>query len=701
MENFELVLEKCKNIWFDLEKRKRIRRKEGLFTDYDLDVIDKKINWINREKDNIKEKVMYMAHEIFEPPFCSITKEKISCYNPLYRNYTDEMIKNKCFIISKKIKQKMLFPFYEDYSKEELEKILKKIPHNVAVRYPMIINHCWISLKEKGINIDLIESNEEAFYLHTKNITEIPVCEISGKKRKFNIKGMVYYKFHSVKDSHIANGLKNKGKIISQETIKKTKKTLISKYGVDCFLNLKHIREYTNKRKKENAEIRKELIRKQKESDKRSTKEKWLDTIKSKYNVSSYKDFLRGKQNYEDIIKRQQESFKISIKRKYGVDNIRNIPNVKEKIKETCLERYGTTTPLNTKEQKEKKKLKKRIETYYNFSRFKNECVPKFTLKEWMEKFDQKLPWKKTSTGKVYYCKYWGYAPVGKFKDSTLERTVCKMLDSLDVSYVKNTRDVINPMELDLFLPKYNIAIECNGEYFHSTRTKDKDYHLLKNKECFKKGIRLINLFGKDITQKERKVFNLLKTFVKKNKIKIGARKCNIVEISSGIAKTFFEKYHFNGFCHAKNHYGLMYKNRLISAISIGKARFLKNSSDLELIRFATMKNINVLGGFSKFLSLLRKKFPNKTLHTYADLNIYTGDVYEKTGFTFNRLTDPDFYYCKDGNTFVSRYQAQKHKLKNLLKDKFESNLSEEENMKNSEYYRVYGCGNKYYSIIL
>lgn len=699
MENFDSVLKKCKDIWFDLEKRKKIRRKEGMFTDYDLYIIDKTINWIKREKDNIKEKVMYMAHGIFEPLTCPITNEKINSYNPLYRKYTDEMIKNKCFISSKKINKKLIPPFYENYSKEELTNILKSINANVAVRYPLIINHCWIYLKEKGFDLNLIESNEECFYIYNKNLKEIPLCEISGKKRKFNIKGMKYYKFHSTKDSHIANGIKNKGKVISQETKIKTKKTLISKYGVDCFLNLKHVREITNNRKRENAEIRKELKRKQKESDKRTIYEKRLDTIKTKYNVSSYKEFLNQKENYDK--KKTYETLKINIKRKYGVDNVRNIPHVNEKIKKTCLERYGTTTPLNTREQKEKRKLKKRIDTYYNFSRFKEECVPQFTLEEWIKKFDQKLPWKKTSTGEIFNCKYWGYAPVGKFKDSSLEKTVCKMLDFLNISYIKNSRSIIPPMELDIFLPNHNIAIECNGEYFHSSRTKEKNYHIIKHKECSKVGVRLINLFGRDIIEKEKKVFNLLKTLTKNNKIKIGARKCFVVEISSNIAKSFFEKYHFNGFCHAKKYYGLIYKNRIVSVISIGKARFLKNSNDLELIRFSTIKNINVIGGFSKFISFLRKVYPDKTLHTYADLNLYTGDVYEKTGFIFNRITEPDFYYCKDGNIFISRYQAQKHKLKKLLGDKFDKNLSEEENMKNSGFYRVYGCGNKYYSIKL
>ena len=103
METFNSILEKCRSIWFDPIKREKIRKKEGMFTDSEIDIIENTIYWIKREKGNIKEKVMYIAHEIFEPLKCPITNELISTLNPLYRKYSDEMIKNKCFIHSKKI----------------------------------------------------------------------------------------------------------------------------------------------------------------------------------------------------------------------------------------------------------------------------------------------------------------------------------------------------------------------------------------------------------------------------------------------------------------------------------------------------------------------------------------------------------------------------------------------------------------------
>jgi hypothetical protein len=690
------VIKKCKEIWFDKTKNKRIRRKEKLFTDEELKTIDSLIYWVKREKDNLKEKVMYVAHDIYEPLKCPITKETIKTYNPLYRKYSDVMIKNKCFISDRKIKEKLTFPFSRKYSNQEIEEIFRSLPANVAIRYPVILNHCWVSLENKGFDLLDIQSNEEAFYLHHKNLIEIPKCPITSEKRKFNIKGMKYCDFNSTKASHIANSIKHKGKKISETTIQKREKTMMEKYGVKSMFNIKEVKDKSIEKRKEMALKRK----KEKKIDVRTTQQKRLNTIFLKYNVSSYKEYCE-KYITKEITKQQQQTFKNTLKKKYNVENISDIPQIREKIKQTCVKKYGTTCALNTEEQKIKNENLTRTKTYNNFSRFKSECVPMFTLEEWLKGYDKKLPWKKTKTDEIFYCKYWGYCPVGKFKNSSLERTIAEILDNLNIEYVKNTRDIIKPQELDFFIPSHNLAIECNGEYFHSSRSKSRNYHIDKKLECEKNNIRLIHFFGKDILTKPKIVKNLLRSILKGNRIKILARKCFVKKIDNKISKKFYEKYHLQGFCNATNHYGLFYKNRLISAISIGKTRFTKSKNDIELIRYVTMNNVYVVGGFQKILSIIKKEYSGKILHTYSDFNIFTGNVYKNSGFSYIGKTDPDYYYCKDGSIFLSRYNAQKHKLKRLLKNDFNPNQTEEENMNNSGYYRIYGCGHNYYKLNL
>jgi len=61
-----------------------------------------------------------------------------------------------------------------------------------------------------------------------------------------------------------------------------------------------------------------------------------------------------------------------------------------------------------------------------------------------------------------------------------------------------NNRSVLNCLELDIYLPEYNVAIEFNGLYWHSELYKEKDYHLNKTLECKKKGVDLLHIFEDD-----------------------------------------------------------------------------------------------------------------------------------------------------------------------------------------------------------
>lgn len=60
---------------------------------------------------------------------------------------------------------------------------------------------------------------------------------------------------------------------------------------------------------------------------------------------------------------------------------------------------------------------------------------------------------------------------------------------------IRNTRDIISPQELDLYYPDKKIAIEFNGDYFHSHILKEHDYHINKFKKCNKNNVLLVSIF--------------------------------------------------------------------------------------------------------------------------------------------------------------------------------------------------------------
>ena len=73
------------------------------------------------------------------------------------------------------------------------------------------------------------------------------------------------------------------------------------------------------------------------------------------------------------------------------------------------------------------------------------------------------------------------------------------------------------------------------------------------------------------------------------------------------------------------------------------------------------------------------------------------GNLYESLGFEFIKSTSPNYFYTDTNRRIINRMFAQKHKLKNLLNENFNENLSERDNMINNGYRIYYDTGNLVY----
>jgi hypothetical protein len=60
---------------------------------------------------------------------------------------------------------------------------------------------------------------------------------------------------------------------------------------------------------------------------------------------------------------------------------------------------------------------------------------------------------------------------------------------------IRNSKSIIQPLELDLYYPEKHIAVEFNGNYWHSDRFKENDYHYNKFRLCYDNHIILVNIF--------------------------------------------------------------------------------------------------------------------------------------------------------------------------------------------------------------
>ena len=72
---------------------------------------------------------------------------------------------------------------------------------------------------------------------------------------------------------------------------------------------------------------------------------------------------------------------------------------------------------------------------------------------------------------------------------------------------------------------------------------------------------------------------------------------------------------------------------------------------------------------------------------------------YEKFG-RYIKTTEPGYYWCHTRKIErISRYKTQKHKLKDFLKDYFDENLTETQNLENAGYNKIWDCGHKLYIV--
>lgn len=121
----------------------------------------------------------------------------------------------------------------------------------------------------------------------------------------------------------------------------------------------------------------------------------------------------------------------------------------------------------------------------------------------------------------------------------------------------------------------------------------------------------------------------------------IYARKCEIKEISKDQAYEFEELYDIKG--KGKNqeiYIGLFYENELIEVITFGTPK-QPEKYQWELMTVCSKWNVRILGGASKLFQYFIKNYNPESIITYCDISKFTGDVFEKLGMNFTETIPP------------------------------------------------------------
>ena len=243
------------------------------------------------------------------------------------------------------------------------------------------------------------------------------------------------------------------------------------------------------------------------------------------------------------------------------------------------------------------------------------------------------------------------------------EIEICEMYPT---EYINN-HDVIN-WELDLWYPESKVAIEYNGEYWHSSATHKPGKHIAKTTICDNRGIHLINIFERFWKNREykAKIINILSNTLKPEELKIPEGEIDVVNKEE--AQDFIRRNNVEKVIPADFHIGTYNKQGvLVNMLSVKQDGFT-----VKIRRFTTQ--LGYKEDYSKLIEYLKEEYNPAYLEVSCDRRYYNGREFKELGFKVVNVAKAEYEYVK-GSKVISRVTYSKSP------DKYKS------------YYKVYDCG--------
>lgn len=297
----------------------------------------------------------------------------------------------------------------------------------------------------------------------------------------------------------------------------------------------------------------------------------------------------------------KKQSTHDTIRERYGVENISQRDDIKRKKEATCLMNYGVSNALKLDRVREAGKAamikKYGVDAPFKLPGFRTQATETERQKfigshpdvidilsdsTWVCKCPH--PECTKCHERTYLTRNQIYndrkrngselctklLPIGSHNQgTTIELFIRNILDQHNIAYQTNVRNIIPPKEIDIYIPSHNIAIECNGVYWHSM--KPQKYHLEKYESCEAAGVQLLTVWEDWVVNKPEQTKSLILSKLGIYKRRIGASRCKIKEIPSKQAQQFFEQNHIQGRCKSTVRVGLYYKDELVGVMAFNK----------------------------------------------------------------------------------------------------------------------------------
>lgn len=493
-------------------------------------------------------------------------------------------------------------------------------------------------------------------------------------------------------------------------SVEKAKATMLARYGEEYYTRTEAYRQRT-------ADTSRRKYGVDHPSQSEIVKDKRRDTCQSRYGVDNVFQ--------ADEIK---EKSKLTLQAKYGVEYVSQSSEVQKTIRENNLIHYGVTHPMQLKEFQDRA-IQTNIDRYGLRAKTQEHIVD---IHKWYEFVNDPRTFIAThyteqprskqvaedmgvdvSTIDLYLSRSDAGDCVRRAK-SIMENELASLIKNMspNIRVECNNRTVIAPCEIDIFLPEFNLAIECNPTCTHNSSVTDpwggdpksRSYHKQKSDRCEDAGIFLFHIFGHEWTHKREIIESMLRNLLRQNTRKVYARNTEVREVTPADARIFLQCNHRQGSATSSVRLGLYIKDtdELVSLMTFGRMRktigtslHQDTSQCWELVRFCNTLNTSVVGGASKLFSAFVKQFSPQHILSFSDRAHTRGNLYSSLGFKEVRRSDPGYVWV-DVRTDIAyhRMNAQKQHIAKFLND-FEIDLSrtEREIMISHGFVQVYDSG--------
>ncbi len=445
-------------------------------------------------------------------------------------------------------------------------------------------------------------------------------------------------------------------------------------------------------------------------------KDKIKETNTNKYGCDEY---IKS----DDFIKKSKET----LLQRYGVDNYAKTPDWKiqaketsdekyggigfqsktlcEKISKTNFDRYGFEIPAISDEIK-KRISESIIEKYGKKHVNLNEDFRKVNFK--VAQHTNYIEFNESVGLSVFQCDYgenhtfkissdlFSSRTNGNVKlctvcnninqhESHKENELKKYIESINVKTEKRRFD---NKEIDIYIKELNLGFEFNGIYWHSDVYKEKNYHINKTNYFKSIGIRVIHIWEDDWDDRKHIIKSQIKNLLNQS-IRIGARKCVLMDVTNKQANEFYNENHIQGsYSGIKKSIGLYYEDELVCLMSFDKSegRIKMLGDEWNLSRYCSKINHSIQGGASKMFKYFINNYKPTRVISYADNDWSDGGLYKKLGFVEIKKSKPDYKYIVGGK------RVHKSRFKKSITGVSESKLN---------IPKIYDTGKLKYEILL